>query len=158
MRVAILGNSGSGKTTFAQTLAHSAAGVAVLDLDTIVWTPGQIAVRRPDEAIRADLESLCAPRDAWIIEGCYGDVIEAALRWRPELVFLNPGEEACLRNCRSRPWEPHKYASKAQQDEKLAFLLEWVREYYRRDGDLSLRGHRRVFDRYDGPKREVGAA
>ena len=56
---------------------------------------------------------------------------------------------------RARPWEPHKCASKAEQNAKLAFLLEWVRDYYRRDGELSLTGHRALFSAYAGPKREV---
>ncbi len=71
---------------------------------------------------------------------------------------MNPGEEACLRNCLNRPWEPHKYASRAEQDERLAHLREWVSDYYRRDGDMSLRGHRAIFDAYDGPKREDSPA
>jgi len=73
----------------------------------------------------------------------------------PELVFLNPGEAACLRNCRARPWEPHKYASKADQDAKLAFLLGWVSDYYRRDDAMSYARHRAIYDAYAGPKREV---
>ena len=72
-----------------------------------------------------------------------------------ELVFLQPGEAICLANCKARPWEPHKYASLAEQNSKLAFLLEWVSDYYRRDGDMSLRAHQAVFDAYGGPKRLV---
>jgi putative acetyltransferase len=46
MRVAILGNSGSGKSTLARQLTDQ-HGLAVLDLDTIAWVPGKIAVPRP---------------------------------------------------------------------------------------------------------------
>ena len=79
-------------------------------------------------------------------------------RSHPELVFLNPGLAACLQNCRNRPWEPHKYASRAEQDSKLEFLLDWVADYYRRDGDMSLVRHRAIFDAYQGPKRELTRA
>jgi hypothetical protein len=128
---------------------------AILDLDTIVWEPQQIAVRRSPAAIWADLARFCAMHDRWIVEGCYGDVVQGLLeRDRPVLVFLNPGEAVCLQHCRDRPWEPHKYASKAEQDRYLAGLLEWVADYYRREGDLALAGHRRCFAAYDGPKRE----
>ncbi len=137
MRVAILGNSGSGKSVLAKRLA--AASVPVLDLDTIVWEPNLIVVPRPEGRALEDLEKFCAAGDRWIIEGCYADLIRASLRWEPELVFLNPGVEVCLRHCRERPWEPHKYASKAEQDAKLAFLLSWVADYYRRGGNTSLR-------------------
>ena len=123
MRVAIFGNSGSGKSTLAQQLAaeHS---VEVLDLDTVVWEPEQIAVMRPAESAAKDVISFCESRDAWIVEGCYGHLIKEALAWEPELWFMDPGLETCLSNCRSRPWVAHKYASKAEQDEKLSFLLE----------------------------------
>lgn len=70
-------------------------------------------------------------------------------------MFLNPGEEVCLQHCRSRPWEPHKYESKAAQDERLALLLPWVTDYYRRTDGASLVRHRAIFDRYDGPKHEL---
>jgi adenylate kinase family enzyme len=154
MRVAILGNSGSGKSVLARRLA-AAASVPVLDLDTIFWEPNLIAVPRPDARALGDLEKFCTASDRWIIEGCYAHVIRASLRWEPELVFLNPGVEACLRHCRERPWEPHKYPSKAEQDAKLAFLLSWVSDYYSRDGSMSLRAHRELFDEYAGRKREV---
>lgn len=152
MRVVILGNSGSGKSTLAKRLSAE-SGADVLDLDTVVWEPGKIAVPRAPGAALADMEAFCAARESWIVEGCYGDLAAAALRHGPELVLVDPGEEECLRRCRARPWEPHKYASKAEQDSKLEFLLTWVSDYYRRDGDMSQKAHRAVYDGYAGPKR-----
>jgi len=166
MRIVIIGNSGSGKSTLARALA-APAHTSLLDLDTIVWEPGQIAVARPIEAVHADLDRFCAEHAGWIAEGCYGGLAERLLGLapgpaiesdpgpRPELIFMNPGEAACLRNCRARPWEPHKYASKAEQDEKLEYLLAWVSDYYRRTSDASLARHRAIFDAYGGPKREI---
>lgn len=52
-------------------------------------------------------------------------------------------------------WEPGTAA--VLQDERLSFLLSWVSEYYQREGDLSLAGHRQCFDEYAGPKEERGA-
>ena len=54
MRLLIIGNSGSGKSWRARTLAAQ-HGLPHLDLDTIVWEPGQIAVPRAPEQVRADL-------------------------------------------------------------------------------------------------------
>ena len=71
MRILIFGNSGSGKTTLARTLAAKHR-LAHLDLDSIVWEPGQIAVQRSAEAIAASLRQFLAEHEAWIIEGCYG--------------------------------------------------------------------------------------
>ena len=57
MRVAVIGNSGSGKSTLAQQLAEAHA-LTALDLDTVAWEPGTIAVpRRADVLLAQCLES-----------------------------------------------------------------------------------------------------
>ncbi len=154
MRIAIIGNSGSGKSILARRLATGNA-TSILDLDTVVWAPERIAIARDPAAVHADIKQFCSAHAEWIVEGCYTDCIQATLRYRPELVFLDPGKEVCLENCRRRPWEPHKYASRADQDAMLDFLLGWVEEYYRRDDDRSLKAHQALFDEYRGPKRLV---
>ena len=105
MRIALIGNSGSGKSMLSRQLA-TARALPMLDLDTVAW---------------------------------------------------EPGVEGCVANCRSRPWEPHKYASKQVQDQHLEFLLAWVREYYSRAGDLSLAAHQALFDEYPGTKHKLTA-
>jgi adenylate kinase family enzyme len=153
MRVLVFGNSGSGKSTYARALSW-ARGLVHLDLDEIVWEPGKVAVQRPAEAVAASLRAFLAANAAWVIEGCYGELIEAAAPHCTELVFLNPGLEACLANNRRRPWEPHKYASKEQQDAMLEPLQAWVAEYYTRGGAWSYEAHRRIFDGHEGAKVE----
>ena len=125
MRVAILGNSGSGKSTLAKKLSGDSS-VPSLDLDTIYWEPGKVAIERKTSDREADLRRFCSDHDHWIIEGCYADLIEASFPWRPELVFLHPGCEVCVQNCRDRPHEAHKYRAKKEQDRRLSFLLQWV--------------------------------
>lgn len=68
---------------------------------------------------------------------------------------MNPGAAACAANNRRRPWEPHKYASAAEQDRNLPMLLEWVQSYYTRQDVRSYAYHRRLFDAFAGNKREV---
>ncbi len=155
MRLLLFGNSGSGKSTLAKRLAAEQA-LPHLDLDTLVWEPGQIAVPRPLDAVRTDLEAFVEAHPRWVVEGCYGELVEALLGRCTELVFLNPGLEACLANNRRRPWEPHKYATPEAQDAMLAGLQAWVAAYYTRDGGWSYQAHRRLFDAFQGPKREVG--
>lgn len=154
MRIAILGNSGSGKSTLARRLAEK-NGLPVLELDAIVWEPGKIAVMRAPEEVAADLEGFLARNASWVVEGCYGELIEKVLPACTELVFLNPGEAVCIENNRKRPWEPHKYDSDEAQRSMLENLLAWVRGYYDRDDPWSLSAHRRIFDAYAGRKREV---
>lgn len=153
MKAAIIGNSGSGKSTLARQLAAS-TDAAVLDLDTVYWQPGQAVERPPGERV-ALVRDFCRSHPSWIVEGCYADLIEAALPFGPELIFLDPGIEACQAHCRNRPFEPHKFASKEEQDRHLAFLLEWVEGYYQRDDTMSLVAHRALFERYAGPKRRI---
>jgi adenylate kinase family enzyme len=155
MRILILGNSGSGKSTLAAEMAR-AFGLPTLDLDTVAWVPGQIAVARDRALARADIEAFGAAHGGWVMEGCYAGLLEAALPFRPLLVFLDPGAEACVAQALGRPWEPHKYASKAAQDEKLAFLLAWIREYDTRDGELGRGAHEALFQGYQGPKLRLG--
>ena len=154
MRVLLFGNSGSGKSTFARRLA-SAHALAHLALDSIVWEPGRVAAQRPRADVRAELSAFIGRHPAWVIEGCYGELIEAAAAHCTELVFLNPGLDACLENCRRRPWEPHKYPSKQAQDAMLPQLLEWVHGYATRDDAWSYARHRRLFDEFAGNKREL---
>jgi adenylate kinase family enzyme len=154
MRIAILGNSGSGKSTLARWFAKQ-SGAAVLDLDTVAWVPRQIAVPRLHEDASADVQHFCSARDSWVIEGCYANLVRVALRFEPLLLFLNPGKEQCVANCQSRPWEPHKYSTKTQQDEHLPFLLSWVDGYYTRNGEMSLSAHVECFHAYTGPKEEL---
>jgi adenylate kinase family enzyme len=156
MRVAILGNSGSGKSTLARALA-AADDVPILDLDTVAWAPDPPPTLRPDALARADVRAFCRRTASWIVEGCYATLVEAALAEGAALILLDPGLDACLAHCRARPWEPHKYASKAEQDANLAFLLDWVAGYYTRGGPLSLAAHRTCFDAHRGPKLALDA-
>ena len=154
MRVLVMGNSGSGKSWYARELAQQ-RGLPHLDLDTIYFEPGLVAVQRPMPLVLADLHAFIGAHEQWVVEGCYGDVIEAALPACSELVFMNPGKETCLANNGRRPWEPHKYASKEVQDSMLPLLLDWVGKYDARDDNCSYAYHRRVFDACKVSKREI---
>ena len=153
MRVLVFGNSGSGKSTLAMRLSAE-HHLAHLDLDSIVWEPSQVAVQRQPESIAASLAAFLAENESWVIEGCYGELVEAASGHCTELVFLNPGMETCLAHNRKREWEPHKYASKEAQDAMLEQLQVWVADYYQRQDQWSYHAHRRIFDSFAGRKSE----
>lgn len=152
-KTVIFGNSGSGKSTLAIALArrHDAAH---LDLDTIAWQAEQPTVRADFAESRAALLRFIENNESWIIEGCYSDLLREATNYCTELIFLNPGVEACVANCRARPWEPHKYATLEAQNENLKMLIDWVREYEIREDEFSLQAHRRLFDSFAGTKVE----
>lgn len=152
MKVVVLGNSGSGKSTFARILA-ARCGFPHLDLDTIAWNDSGV---REDPRVSFDrLRDFLTDKCGWVVEGSYGFLAEEACRHATHLAFLNPGVETCLANCRERPWESHKYPDKEAQDANLEMLLEWVGNYEIRDDEFSLSAHRRVFDAFQGTKRET---
>ena len=132
-RILITGNSGSGKSTMAAQVAAE-YGLPHLDLDTLAWESP--AVRRPLDDSVAAIRAFLDRNPQWVIEGCYTGLLEAVLPHATELRFLNPGVEACVRNCRSRPWEPHKYPSVEAQNQNLEMLIRWVREYETRDDEF----------------------
>ena len=155
-RILIFGNSGAGKSTLAKSLAGENA-LAHLDLDVLAWEKAAQPARRALAPSRTDLEAFTFAHEGWVIEGAYADLLSLLLDDCSELVFLNPGVDACIENCRSRVWEPHKYPDKAAKDRNLAMLIDWVREYETREDEYSLSSHRWLFDRFNGVKREFSA-
>ncbi len=146
-RVVVYGNAGSGKTTMARSL-----GLPRLSLDTIAWAePG---VRATPADSRARLKQFIAGHTEWVIEGCYGDLIEAAVPHCTELRFLNPGTEVCIANAHRRPWTPEYCASPEDQQRFLAPLIKFIREYETVASEYGLTRHRAIFAAFAGPKRE----
>ncbi|MCK6459794.1 MAG: shikimate kinase, partial [Planctomycetes bacterium] len=86
-RIVVYGNAGSGKTTMARSL-----GLPHLDLDTIAWKAG--TERRDLAASVRELRAFMDANVSWVVEGSYGDLVEAALPRCTELRFLNPGIDA----------------------------------------------------------------
>lgn len=151
-RIVIFGNSGSGKSTLAHSFAADSQ-VAHLDLDSIAWqTPG---VRKELQQSIAELSTFIRNHEQWVIEGCYASLITAAAAEAQEIIFLNPGVEACQSNCRARPWEPHKYESQAAQDRNLRMLLDWVAAYPTRTDEFSLSAHQQIYTAFSGTKQQL---
>ena len=151
MRVIILGNAGAGKSTLSRSLIarHPAAR---LSLDEVAFHGG--TERRPLLDSIRDAKRWIAGNDSWIIEGCYADIIEPLLEHCDQLIFLNPGIDACISHCRSRPWEPEKFGSRQEQDDNLENLVQWVGSYESRTDEYGLARHRRLYDSFNGQKRE----
>ena len=150
----VFGNSGAGKTTYAKAQAAKLQ-CAHMDLDTVAWTAGaESPTRRPIQKSSAEICSFIESHESWVVEGCYANLLEIAIAQASEVVFLNPGVDVCIENARKRPWEPHKYDSKAAQDANLGMLIEWIKQYDSRNDEFSLAAHRRLFDGFSGAKQE----
>ncbi len=155
MRIIIYGNSGSGKTWMARQLQQQ-HDLPKLVLDSIAWGP-EWGERKPLEASVAELLAFIEGNENWLIEGCYGDLIEAALPYCTELRFLNPGIEACVANCRKREAEYQQYGRPEDNRGSIDELLEWVRDYDQHDDEFSLTRHRTIFDLFGGSKTEFNS-
>ena len=84
----------------------------------------------------------------------YADLLDYVSKQASEIIFLNPGVEVCIQNCRSRPWEPHKYSSRDEQDKNLDMLIDWVKKYDTREDEFSLKAHSELYESFTGYKTE----
>ncbi len=70
---------------------------------------------------------------------------------------MNLPVSACQQNAKNRPWEPHKYESKAAQDLNLEMLLNWISDYYQRDDAFSEMAHNQFYGDFSGKKTRIKA-
>jgi adenylate kinase family enzyme len=150
-KIVIFGNSGSGKTTLAKRLAAQYQ-LAHFDLDSIAWLQGQPPTRAPIKDSFRQVDSFCEVHKAWVIEGCYAELIEHACAQADEMIFMNLPVVRCIDNARQRPWEPHKYASKQAQDANLPMLISWISDYENRDDSFSKQAHVALFENFERKK------
>ncbi|GAB5452920.1 MAG: hypothetical protein Hals2KO_32480 [Halioglobus sp.] len=153
-KILIFGNSGSGKSTLAKKLCESEQ-LSHLDLDTLAWTSAAPPERKPLEESKLEISAFISSEDGWVIEGCYSDLLEVALPYSNEMIFMNLSVDLCIENARKRPWEPHKYESKEAQDKNLEMLIDWIAQYSVRSDTFSELSHKRLYENYSGRKMMV---
>lgn len=153
-KIVIFGNSGSGKTTLAKKYAQKYQ-CTHLDLDTLAWLNTMPPTRQTIDVSHKQLQSFIKDNKDWIIEGCYADLLTLVIEQATEVNFLNPGIKTCIKNCQSRPWEPHKYKTPEEQDKNLDMLINWIKDYDQRDDEFSLKAHTELFQQFSGKKAEV---
>lgn len=129
--------------------------MAHLDLDTLAWIPSAPPQRMPLDESKVLIDEFTANNEAWVIEGCYTDLLEILAEHATEIVFLNLAIEQCAQNALSRPWEPHKYESKEAQDANLEMLLGWIAQYEDRDDVFSLAAHSNFYESFPRTKTRI---
>ncbi len=153
-KILIFGNSGSGKSTLARKLCNS-DNLAHLDLDTLAWKPTTPPERVPLQQSALEITKFIDSDVGWVIEGCYSDLLEIALPFSNEIIFMNLPIAACIENAKKRPWEPHKYDSKESQDSNLEMLIDWISQYSERTDTFSEYAHKWLYEQYSGEKNMV---
>jgi adenylate kinase family enzyme len=91
-RVAVIGCSGAGKSTFSRRLGELLE-LPVIHLDRLSWRAGW--VRTPDNEFRAAQRALVA-RDRWVIDGNYGGTMDIRLPAADTVVLLDFPRRRCL--------------------------------------------------------------
>ena len=155
-RIVIFGNSGSGKSTLAKDVAAKHT-LSHLDLDVLAWQKTVPPKRKTIEESQLEIDLFLNNNHNWVIEGCYSDLLSLVIQKATEIIFLNPGVETCVDNCRNRPWEPHKYKTMEEQNNNLDLLINWVEQYPERNDEFSLSSHQKLFDAFTGTKTEYNS-
>lgn len=93
-----------------------------------------------------------------MIEGCYVDLLSFVEKQADELIFLNVSVDQCIENAVSRPWEPHRYTTKYDQDENLDMLIKWIKWikwYEHRDDVFSHQAHLLFYQQFTNKKQMI---
>ena len=136
-RVAVIGTSCSGKTTFARHLAHR-LNRNHIELDALNWLPEW--TQRPDDEFRA-LVQTAVKSDEWIVDGNYSRVRDVVWPRATAVIWLDYSFPVVMYRALSRTFQRavHKQILYSGNRESLrkAFLsndsiLLWVLKTYRR--------------------------
>jgi adenylate kinase family enzyme len=150
LRVAIIGNSGSGKSFLARRMADS-LDVRAIELDGVFWLPGGFNTKRPAEEVDRMIAAVRSEQ-GWIVEGVFGDLVDRFLDLADRLIWLDLPWGLCKASLMGRGSQSSKYSEPAQAEGNFQKLLTWSSEYWTRADLRSHAGHERMFAAYPGPK------
>jgi len=142
LRIAIIGNSGSGKSSLAAK-AGSGLKLPVYDLDLLHWHADG---RKREEAEAKILVAEHAAGAAWIIEGVFGWLTEIALPRAKALVWLDLPWAECREGLLQRG------AQHGETEGDQAALLAWAGDYWTRTSSSSFAGHLQLYETFGGGK------
>ncbi|MBA3747504.1 MAG: DNA topology modulation protein FlaR [Solirubrobacterales bacterium] len=91
-RIAVIGCSGNGKSTFATRLGDR-LDIPVIHLDARYWQPGWVQMPRPQWR---ELQYELVAGDRWIIDGNYGATLDIRLAAADTVVLFDLPARVCL--------------------------------------------------------------
>lgn len=145
MKIAVMGYSGSGKSTFAKRVSKS-LGIPALHLDSVYWDRGW--TERDGEEARRLVREFLDNNSSWIIDGNYSKLYrERRLEEADRIILLLLGRFTCLWRVLKR-WFTNRGSTREDMAEgcpekiDLEFIL-WVlwkgRSAHKQNGLLKLR-------------------
>ena len=150
MKIAITGNSGSGKTWLAKRLCplYSAR---LVHLDHLFWEPGGFDKKRsPGQVALLVQESKTAP--SWVVEGVFGELVRQYLDEADLFIWLDLDWPVCKKRLEKRGSESKKHMGRKESAEGLGKLMVWASQYYIRRDLRSYAGHKALLDGFSGEK------
>jgi adenylate kinase family enzyme len=99
-RIAIVGNSGSGKSYLANSLSKIYS-IPIIHLDRLFWMPGGFNEKRSKEEVQSQVGQN-RKDDSWIAEGIFGELVELYLPRTQTLIYLDVNWPTCLASLRTR--------------------------------------------------------
>lgn len=118
-KILVIGNSGSGKSTFARKL-HQATGLPLLHLDLLWHLPDKTNISREEFDTR--LEEILALKE-WIIDGNYQRTLQQRIAACDTIFLLDYPVEVCLAGVAERigkdrpdiPWQETEFDPEFRQ-------------------------------------------
>ena len=146
-RTLIIGNSGSGKSTFAGSLG-ALTHAPVFDLDLIHWKDDGFGAKQDENLARQKVADLAAtPR--WVVEGVFGWLAEVAIPRATALIWLDVPWDVCREGLLARGQRRGGTAA------DFVELLKWAEAYWDRQTPTSFKGHRRLFETFSAAKHRI---
>ncbi len=139
MKIRIIGNSGSGKTTIGKKLSEYFT-IPVLHMDNIAFVPNSDFELREKELIQGDISTFVTVNDRWIIEGNYTTIISEVYNIPDLIIFIDLPVEQSLYNFekrhqeflgRSRPELPNLIETDKEG------MVDWINSYPQRRVELT---------------------
>jgi len=133
-KIIIIGNSGSGKSTFAKQLGK-VTGLPVIHLDKEFWQPNWVETPR-DEWIEKQKQLISG--DKWIIDGNYSGTMELRFAAADLIIFLDISRVVCVCSAAGRTGKKRSDLPEDLQEPKMFSkdffdFAKWIWGYPKKD-------------------------
>ena len=123
-KIIVIGCPGSGKSTVSRAL-HNKTGIPLYHLDMMYWNADKTTV---EKSVFLERLSAVLKKDAWIIDGNYGSIMELRMAACDTVIFLDYPLDVCLDGIRERRGKPRNDMPWIETEEDAEFI-EFIKNY-----------------------------